>query len=80
MGAAKPLDAEIFFYISHLNNAQKKAVLSVVKTMANTEEDWWEEVEMEAAPSIHKALKEMKDQKLSSHNEVMKKYKKWLLK
>lgn len=80
MGEVKPLDAEIFFYISHLNNAQKKAVLSVVKTMANTEEEWWEEVETAASPSIKKALKEVKEQKLTSHNEVMKKYKKWLSK
>lgn len=45
MGAAKPLDKEINQYLSHLNTEQKKAVLTVVKAIAEKqqEEDLWED-------------------------------------
>jgi broad specificity phosphatase PhoE len=40
MGAVKPLDKEITHYLEHLNSAQKKVVLSVVKSFAREEEAW----------------------------------------
>jgi predicted transcriptional regulator len=78
MDAAKPIDKEISFYLDHLNTQQKKAVLTVVKTFAQEEGEWWEEVEEKAAGSIEKALKQAKAGKLTTHKDVMKKYKKWL--
>jgi hypothetical protein len=74
MEAARPLEEEIFFYVSHLNTEQKKAVLSVVKNMADTEDQWWESIEEEAAPSIQKAMQQVKKGKLTPHDEVMKKF------
>ena len=43
MGAAKLLDREITHYLGHLNEQQKKVVLSVVKSFAGEEDSWWED-------------------------------------
>lgn len=42
MGAAKPLDKEITYYLGHLSTLQKEVVLNVVKTFAGEEEAWWD--------------------------------------
>lgn len=73
MSAAKPLDKEINQYLGHLNVQQKKVVLSVVKTFAQEESDWWDGVEDAAKESIDRALKEVEQGKLTPHKEVMKK-------
>ena len=80
MSAVKPLDKEITHYLGHLNAQQKRVVLSVVKTFAQEESDWWEEVEESAQESIEKGLKQAEQGKVRPHKEVMKKYKKWLSK
>jgi predicted transcriptional regulator len=80
MTAAKKIDQEITSYLSHLNVQQKQAVLSVVKTFAAEQQDWWDEISEEQQQAIDKSLAEMKEGKLTPHNEVMKKYKKWLKK
>ena len=38
MGAAKPLDKEIIYYLGHLSTEQKMVILSVVKLFAREEE------------------------------------------
>ena len=80
MNAAKPLDNEINHYLGHLNVQQKKVVLSVVKTFAHEESDWWDGVEDAAKESIERGLKQAEQGKVTPHKEVMKKYKKWLSK
>ena len=80
MGAAKVLDKEINHYLEHLNTHQKEVVLSVVKTFAHEESEWWGEVEKSAKESIERGLKQAKEGKVTPHAEVMKKYKKWLSK
>lgn len=80
MGVAKPIEQEITQYLPHLNVKQKQAVLSVVKTFAAEQQDWWDEISEEQQQAINKSLAEMKAGKLTPHDEVMKKYKKWLKK
>lgn len=43
MGAVKPLDKEISYYMEHLSTKQKEVILSVVKTFAGEEEAWWDD-------------------------------------
>lgn len=76
MGAAKPLVSEINQYLTRLNVEQQKAVLSVVKTFAAEQQDWWDEISQEQQQAIDKALAEMKAGKLTPHEDVMKKYRK----
>ena len=80
MNAATTLDKEITQYLPHLNEKQKRTVLTVVKTFMNEQKDWWDEISREQQQSIDKALAEMQAGKLTQHDEVMKKAKKWLKK
>jgi predicted transcriptional regulator len=80
MGAVKPLVSEITHYLSRLNTEQQKAVLTVVKTFAAGQQDWWDEISQEQQQAIDKASAEMKAGKLTPQDEVMKKYTKWLKK
>jgi len=80
MNAAKSLDEEIIRHLPQLNTKQKRTVLTVVKTFMEEQEDWWNEISKEQQKAIDKALTEMKEGELTTHEEVMKKYKKWLKK
>jgi predicted transcriptional regulator len=80
VGAAKVLDEEINHYLGSLNTHQKEVVLSVVKTFAHEESEWWDTVEDSAKESIERGLKQSKEGNVIPHSEVMKKYKKWLSK
>lgn len=80
MSAAKSLDKEITESLPHLNIKQKRTVLTVVKTFMEDQKDWWNEINEEQQKAIDKSLGEMKAGKLTSNDEVMKKYKKWLKK
>ena len=78
MNAAKSVDKEITKYLSLLNSRQKKTVLSVVKNFAAEQKDWWDEISKEQQVAIDESIAEMKKGKLTPHNEVMKKYSKWM--
>ena len=80
MNTAKSLDKEITESLPHLNLIQKKTVLTVVKAFIDEQKDWWGEISETQQKAIDKSLEEMKAGKLSSHEEVMKSYKKWLKK
>jgi predicted transcriptional regulator len=80
MNTAKTLDKEITHYLPQLNVKQKQTVLSVVKTFMEDQQDWWDEISEEQQKAIDQSLLEMRSGKLTPHNEVMKKYKKWLKK
>lgn len=78
MDTTTTLDKEIAQYLAHLNEKQKKTVLTLVKTFADGQNDWWDEIGREQQQAIDKALIEMKDGKLTPKEEVMKTYRKWL--
>ena len=80
MNAAASLDKEIAQLLPQLNVKQKKTVLTVVKTFMEEQKEWWDEIGEEQEKAIDKSLAEMKAGKLTPHDEVMKKYKKWLKK
>ena len=80
MNTATALDKEINQYLPQLNVKQKRTVLTVVKTFMEDQQDWWDEIGEEQQKAIDKSLAEMKAGKLTPHDEVMKKYKKWLKK
>jgi predicted transcriptional regulator len=78
MAAVQPLNKEINHYLGHLNTHQKEVVLSVIKTFAQEESDWWDSVEESAKDSIARGLKQADASEVTPHADVMKKYKKWL--
>lgn len=80
MNNTSSVDKEIVQYLPRLNMKQKRTVLTVVKTFMEDQQDWWDEISEEQQKAIDKSLAEMKSGKLTPHNDVMKKYKKWLKK
>ena len=80
MQAENILDREINQYLAQLNSHQKEVVLSVVKTFAQEENEWWKGVEESAAKSIKRGLDQASEGNVVPHEEVMKNYKKWLSK
>jgi predicted transcriptional regulator len=72
------LDEKITQSLSQLNVKQKKTVLNVVETFVQGQNDWWDEIGEEQQKAIDKSLQEVKEGKLTPHNEVMKKYSKWI--
>jgi len=71
MNTAKSLDKEINHYLPLLNVKQKKTVLSVVKTFMDNQKDWWDEISEEQQIAIDKSLAEMKEGKLTPHEDVI---------
>lgn len=77
MSATRAIDKEINNYLEHLNTQQKRIVLTLVKTIAKEEDNWWEDVELAAQDSINRGLRQAKSGEVQDHESVMKKYKKW---
>jgi TRAP-type C4-dicarboxylate transport system substrate-binding protein len=80
MSIVKSADEDISHYWELLNPLQKKTVLTVVKTFAKDQKDWWDELTESQQKAVDESIAEMKAGKLTSHADVMKKYKKWMKK
>ena len=78
METIRVLDEEIIQHLPQLNERQKKAVLTVVKTFAVEQKDWWDEISDEQKAAIDRSLVEMNEGKLTPHDDVMVKYQKWM--
>jgi len=74
------LDREISQSVLRLSTRQKKTVLTVVKAFLEENTDWWDEIGEEQKRAIIKSLAEERSGKLTTHNEVMKKYRGWMKK
>jgi predicted transcriptional regulator len=71
------IDTEIGYYFNQLSTKQKEIVLSVVKTLAHDETDFWESVEENAKQSIEKGLEQAKRREVLPHAEVTKNIPNW---
>lgn len=77
MGTVKNTEQEITQDLPHLNAKYKKAVLSVVKTFAAEQRDWWDAMGQEQQGALDRSIAEMNAGKVTAHKDVLKKYKKW---
>ena len=57
-----------------------KTVQGFAKTFAKEQKDWWNELNESEQKAVDESIAEMKAGKLTSHANVMKKYKKWMKK
>ena len=81
MSAAEKIEKQISHYLAHLSDRKKKAVLIVVKSFAEQEEmDLWDELPDEVKASVLISREQIKNGRYKTHDEVMKKYRKWLKK
>ena len=80
MAHAKSIDNQIISYLEQLSEKKKKAVLTVVKTFAEESFTLWDLMPDEVRKGLETSIEESKKGLGRSHEEVMKKYKKWLKK
>ncbi|MGN6800599.1 MAG: hypothetical protein ACTHJN_01765 [Ginsengibacter sp.] len=63
----------------YLDNADEKTIRMVYAMLEiEAESDWWDELPQDAKASIERGLRDIENGDVSPHEEVMKKYKKWL--
>ena len=65
-------------YIDEADDRVVKMVYSMLET--DREDDWWDDLSASVKNKIIKAEKQLKEGKGIPHEEVMKKYSKWLTK
>ncbi len=80
MAHAKNIDHQIISYLDQLSEKKKKAVLTVVKTFAEETVTLWDMMPDEVRKGLENSIEQSKKGLGRSHEEVMKKYKKWLKK
>lgn len=80
MAHVKNIDYQILSYLEQLSDKKKKAVLTVVKTFAEETLTLWDMMPDEVRKGVEKGVDESKKRLGRSHEEVMKKYSKWLRK
>jgi predicted transcriptional regulator len=74
----KELKKEVKKYIDHADERMLKAVYAMLE--ADQDEDWWSKISEGEREAIQIGIKQMKEGKTTPHEEVMKKYSKWLTK
>jgi predicted transcriptional regulator len=63
----------------YLDNADEKTIKMVFAILeVDAEKDWWDDLSDDAKQSIERGLQDIENGKITPHEEVMKKYKKWL--
>ena len=72
------LREEVKKYIDDADEHVVKMVYAMLK--ADSEADWWDELEEEEKASIERGLDDLKNGRVISHEEVMKQYPQWLSK
>ena len=72
------LRQEVKKYIDNADEHVVKMVYAMLK--ADSEADWWDELEEEEKASIERGLDDLKNGRVISHEEVMKQYPQWLSK
>lgn len=77
MHSAKVLDKQIAHYLTSLNVKEKRAVLTVVKTFVEGKQDWLDEIGDSQQKAINKSIADQKSGAIVSHQEIVKKFKKW---
>ena len=80
MAHAKNIDHEILSYLEQLSVKKKKVVLTVVKTFAEETVTLWDLMPDEVQKGLESSIEQSKKGLGRSHQEVMKKYNKWLKK
>lgn len=62
-------------WILRLGDAE---ILRQLESISNADKDWWDDLSPEEKASIERGIAQANAGQLKSHDEVMKKYQKWL--
>ncbi|MBI4945898.1 MAG: hypothetical protein HY840_05800 [Bacteroidetes bacterium] len=80
MAHANTIDNQILNYLGYLSEKKKKAILTVVKTFAEEKLTLWDIMPDEVRKGVERGIDQSKKGAGRTHEEVMKKYSKWLKK
>lgn len=80
MAHTSTIDNQILSYLGYLSEKKKKAILSVVKTFAEEKLTLWDVMPDEVRKGLERSIDQSKKGTGRSHEEIMKKYSKWLKK
>ncbi|MEI6748444.1 MAG: hypothetical protein ACOYMF_00875 [Bacteroidales bacterium] len=76
------LSAEKLEIIQRIIDIQDNDLIALLKKIISaphvSEADWWDTVTQEERASINKGLEDIQQGKVYSHDQVRKKYEKWL--
>lgn len=78
MAHADTIDLQILNYLGELSEKKKKAILAVVKTFAEEKLTLWDLMPEEVRKGVERGIDQSKKGAGRTHEEVMKKYSKWL--
>ncbi len=63
----------------YLDTADEKTIKMVLAMLeVDAEKDWWDDLPDDAKKSIERGLQDIENGRVTPHEEVMRKYKKWL--
>ena len=72
------IQAEKLNLIEWLTRLTDERVIAKIKTLQNSEADWWDEISTEEKAEIEEAILQADQGEFIPHAEVQEKYKKWL--
>lgn len=72
------IEAEKLGLIQWLSQLTDEAVIKRIMAIRGEKSDWWDAIGVEERAEIVEGIKEADNGELTSHEEVMSKYKKWL--
>lgn len=68
------IKVELIAWLSELEDQNTIEYLKEVKELCETKNDWWEDLTQVQKNGIEKGLKDAKEGRITSHEEVKKKY------
>jgi predicted transcriptional regulator len=74
----KTIEKELLSHLLQLEQPQQEKVLQFIKQLLAEEEDYADRLSDEQIASIERGLQQVKEGKTVSHEEVRKRYQKWL--
>ena len=80
MAKSESVDEEILQNFQHLINLQKQAVLTIVRAFAVRQHDCRNQIHHDQQEDNDGSLSEMRVEKLTSKNEILKGLSKWIQK
>ena len=83
--AIKELRKEVKHYIDNADERMLKAIYAMLETDQHEDideigDDWWDKISDGERAAVEEGLKQIEEGKTIPHEEVMKKYRKWLTK
>ena len=76
------ISAEKLDIIQRICEIQDNDLIDLIKNIIDiphvTKSDWWDQITQEEKESINRGLNDLQQGKLYSHDQIRKKYEKWL--